>query len=142
MVACDPALERRFQPVEVCEPTAPETIEILKGLRPRYETHHSVTITDGALEAAVALAVARIPSRRLPDKAVDLMDEACARLRLLRETPAADRPELVEAQQQLARAEARFDLDAVVRWRREIRQTPAGARPVLEAVDVGTHLPA
>jgi ATP-dependent Clp protease ATP-binding subunit ClpA len=78
----------------------------------------------------------------LPDKAVDLLDEACARLRLLRETPAADRPELAEARQQLARAEARFDLDAVVRWRREIRQTPASARPVLEAVDVGTHLPA
>jgi ATP-dependent Clp protease ATP-binding subunit ClpC len=140
MVAADPALERRFQPVEVGEPTAPETIEILKGLRPRYEAHHGVTITDGALAAAVAMAVERIPSRRLPDKAVDLLDEACARLRLLRETPATDRPELAEARQQLARAEARFDLDAVVRWRREFRQTPVCARPVLEAAEVGTHL--
>ena len=83
----------------------------------------------------------RIPTRRLPDKAVDLLDEACARLRLLRETPEADRPELAEARQQLARAEARFDLDAVVRWRREVRQSPASVRPVLEAADVGTHLP-
>ena len=74
----DAALERRFQPVTVNEPTAAETLEILKGLRPRYEGHHGLAITDAALEAAVELAERYLPQRRFPDKAVDLMDEAAA----------------------------------------------------------------
>ena len=72
----DPALERRFQPVHVEEPSEEETLEILKGLRPLYEKHHGVTISDEALEAAVKLSVRYINDRFLPDKAIDLIDEA------------------------------------------------------------------
>ena len=78
----DAALERRFQPVYVEEPTNEETVEILKGLRPAYEEHHHVEISDQALEAAVSLSVRYISDRFLPDKAIDLMDEACSRKRL------------------------------------------------------------
>lgn len=78
----DAALERRFQPVYVEEPTNEETVEILKGLRPAYEEHHHVEISDQALETAVSLSVRYISDRFLPDKAIDLMDEACSRKRL------------------------------------------------------------
>jgi len=78
----DAALERRFQPVIVSEPTPEAALAILEGLRPRYERHHRLTITDAALSAAVSLSVRYLPDRRLPDKAVDLMDEAASRARL------------------------------------------------------------
>lgn len=78
----DAALERRFQPVYVEEPTNEETVEILKGLRSAYEEHHHVEISDQALEAAVSLSIRYISDRFLPDKAIDLMDEACSRKRL------------------------------------------------------------
>lgn len=78
----DAALERRFQPVYVDEPTRDEAVEILKGLRPCYEQHHNVDISDNALEAAVDLSIRYITDRFLPDKAIDLMDEACSRKRL------------------------------------------------------------
>ena len=78
----DAALERRFQPVKVGEPTAEETIAILQGLRDRYEAHHKVEITDNALQAAVQLSDRYISDRFLPDKAIDLMDEAASRVRL------------------------------------------------------------
>ncbi len=84
----DAALERRFQPIKVEEPTLSHTIEILKGLRDRYESHHRVTITDQALVAAANLADRYIADRHLPDKAIDLIDEAGSRLRIKRmETP-------------------------------------------------------
>jgi ATP-dependent Clp protease ATP-binding subunit ClpC len=73
----DAALERRFQPVRVAEPTIAHTIEILRGLRDRYEAHHRVSITDGALAAAAQLADRYVSDRFLPDKAIDLIDEAC-----------------------------------------------------------------
>ena len=82
----DAALERRFQPVQVPEPSVDLTIEILKGLRDRYEAHHRVSITDGALAAAAQLADRYITDRFLPDKAVDLIDEAGARMRIKRMT--------------------------------------------------------
>ena len=82
----DAALERRFQPVQVPEPSVDLTIEILKGLRDRYEAHHRVSITDGALTAAAQLADRYITDRFLPDKAVDLIDEAGARMRIKRMT--------------------------------------------------------
>ncbi|MCL5059017.1 MAG: ATP-dependent Clp protease ATP-binding subunit [Actinobacteria bacterium] len=78
----DPALERRFQPIMVEEPTVEETIEILKGLRDKYEAHHRVSITDKALGAAAGLADRYITDRFLPDKAIDLIDEASSRVRL------------------------------------------------------------
>jgi len=80
----DAALERRFQPIKVEEPTVPHTIEILKGLRDRYEAHHRVTITDQAIVAAANLADRYISDRHLPDKAIDLIDEAGSRLRIRR----------------------------------------------------------
>ena len=82
----DAALERRFQPIQVAEPTLTHTIEILKGLRDRYEAHHRVSITDGALVAAANMADRYINDRYLPDKAIDLIDEAGARLRIRRMT--------------------------------------------------------
>ncbi len=78
----DKALERRFQPVFVGEPTVEATIEMLKGLRPRYEAHHKVKITDAALEASAKLGKRYIADRHLPDKAIDLIDEAASKLRI------------------------------------------------------------
>src|SRR6185503_5646124 len=78
----DPALERRFQPVYVAEPTVDSTIAILRGLKERYEVHHGVRIQDSALVAAATLSHRYITDRFLPDKAVDLMDEAASRLRM------------------------------------------------------------
>ena len=94
----DAALERRFQPIDVAEPTQEETLQILKGLRPAYEEHHKVTITDEALEAAVKLSTRYINDRFLPDKAIDLMDEAASRIRL---EVYSDSPKRKEAEEKL-----------------------------------------
>src|ERR1700756_1770647 len=92
----DAALERRFQPIQVGEPTLQHTIEILKGLRDRYEAHHRVSITDAALVAAATLADRYISDRFLPDKAIDLIDEAGARMRIRRMTAPPDLREFDE----------------------------------------------
>ncbi|HEY5136255.1 MAG TPA: ATP-dependent Clp protease ATP-binding subunit [Candidatus Nanopelagicales bacterium] len=92
----DAALERRFQPIQVQEPTLAHTIEILKGLRDRYESHHRVSITDAALVAAATLADRYVSDRFLPDKAIDLIDEAGARLRIRRMTAPPDLREFDE----------------------------------------------
>jgi ATP-dependent Clp protease ATP-binding subunit ClpC len=97
----DAALERRFQPIQVKEPTVAHTIEILKGLRDRYETHHRVSITDGALAAAANMADRYVSDRFLPDKAIDLIDEAGSRLRIKRMTAP---PELREYDDKIANA--------------------------------------
>jgi len=107
----DAALERRFQPVQVKEPTVEEAIEILKGLRPRYEQHHHVKITDDALVAAVRLSDRYISDRYLPDKAIDLIDEAASRVRLQLTLP----PEELRS--------ARMELEEVAR---ELASIPAG----------------
>ncbi|KAI9063082.1 hypothetical protein FKP32DRAFT_1758622 [Trametes sanguinea] len=85
-IESDPALERRFAQVLVNEPSVPETISILRGIREKYEVHHGVRILDGALIAAAQLAHRYLTSRRLPDSAIDLVDEACASVRVTRET--------------------------------------------------------
>ena len=92
----DAALERRFQPIQVPEPTLAHTIEILKGLRDRYEAHHRISITDAALVAAATLADRYISDRFLPDKAIDLIDEAGARMRIRRMTAPPDLREFDE----------------------------------------------
>src|SRR6201991_2168023 len=92
----DAALERRFQPIQVGEPSVAHSIEILKGLRDRYESHHSVTITDQALVAAANLADRYISDRHLPDKAIDLIDEAGSRMRIRRMTAPPDLREFDE----------------------------------------------
>jgi ATP-dependent Clp protease ATP-binding subunit ClpC len=96
----DAALERRFQPVMVEEPTIDQTIEILMGIRERYEQHHKVTITDDAVRAAADLSIRYITDRHLPDKAIDLIDEAASRVRLRH---ASAPPPLREAQRELDR---------------------------------------
>ncbi len=94
----DRALSRRFQRIDVGEPTVPEAIEILKGLRSRYEEHHGVKFTDPAIEAAVELSARHISGSQLPDKAIDVIDEAGAKVRLMAEAdrPAEIRPPLIE----------------------------------------------
>ena len=92
----DAALERRFQPVTVGEPTAEDTVAILKGLRDKYEAHHKLTITDEALEAAVTLSRRYISDRFLPDKAIDLMDEAASQVRMKAESASPDLKSLEE----------------------------------------------
>ena len=105
----DAALERRFQPIKVDEPTLVHTIEILKGLRDRYEAHHAVTITDQALVAAANLADRYISDRYLPDKAIDLIDEAGSRLRIRRLSSPPDHHQLDEDL-----AKARRERDAAI----------------------------
>lgn len=107
----DAALERRFQPIQVPEPSVELTVEILRGLRDKYEAHHRVSITDEALQSAAQLAHRYISDRFLPDKAVDLIDEAGARLRIQRMTAP---PELKEMDQKIAeiRREKESAIDA------------------------------
>ncbi len=92
----DAALERRFQPVTVGEPSAEDTVAILKGLRDKYEAHHKLTITDEALDAAVSLSRRYINDRFLPDKAIDLMDEAASQVRMKAESASPDLKSLEE----------------------------------------------
>ncbi|MDR4436496.1 ATP-dependent protease ATP-binding subunit ClpC [Bacillus tequilensis] len=105
----DAALERRFQPIQVDQPSADESIQILKGLRDRYEAHHRVSITDDAIEAAVKLSDRYISDRFLPDKAIDLIDEAGSKVRLRSFTTP---PNLKELEQKLD--EVRKEKDAAV----------------------------
>ncbi len=113
----DAALERRFQPIKVEEPTLAHTIEILKGLRERYEQHHHVTITDQALVAAANLADRYISDRYLPDKAIDLIDEAGSRLRIRRMTTPPEynqiETELAKIREDKNAATARNNLELV-----------------------------
>ena len=112
----DAALERRFQPIIVEEPTPQQAVAILQGLAPKYERHHSVTYTKGALEAAVRMSMRYMPARHLPDKAIDAIDEAGARLR----------------QNQLARPVALRDLE------NEIRAVRAEKQAHIETGDLGS----
>jgi ATP-dependent Clp protease ATP-binding subunit ClpC len=105
----DAALERRFQPIRVNEPTNDESMQILKGLRDRYEAHHRVTITDDSIDAAVKLSDRYIPDRFLPDKAIDLIDEAASKVRLRSYTAP---PNLKELEQRLE--SVRKEKDAAV----------------------------
>lgn len=119
----DAALERRFQPVTVGEPTVDETIQILTGIRPKYETHHDVKISDDALTAAAKLSARYITDRFLPDKAIDLMDEAASRLRLKSLTAPPDLKSLedelegVKAEKSRAIEKQEFELAAQLRDR-------------------------
>ena len=111
----DSALERRFQPITVREPTREQTLAILKGLRGRYESHHHLTITDRALETAVDLSIRYLPQRFLPDKAIDLVDEAAAQARLSARTLPPELRQLeeraVQAGRQLAQAIRKQDFE-------------------------------
>ena len=125
----DAALERRFQPIQVGEPSLAHTIEILKGLRDRYEAHHRVSITDGALVAAATLADRYISDRFLPDKAIDLIDEAGARMRIRRMTAPPDLRDFDERIAQVRRdKESAIDAQDFERAAAAARQGEAAAR--------------
>ncbi len=141
----DAALERRFQSVQVGEPTDAQTLDILRGLRGRYEAHHRLTITDGALEAAVSLSRRYLTERFLPDKAIDLMDEAASRVRMgggedaelrlleqrigacARDAEQALRAQDHERAAQLRDAERDFRAQACAQRRREVRAEDVAA---------------
>ncbi|MCD8010275.1 MAG: ATP-dependent Clp protease ATP-binding subunit, partial [Lachnospiraceae bacterium] len=147
----DSALERRFQPIQVEEPSLAETVEILRGLRPRYENFHEAEITDGAIEAAVKLSARYVGDRFLPDKALDLMDEAASRVRLAgsraglsRESFDAEWQELEEAKENAIREQRFEDIAALreeqqkltVRKERQKQRKGKGSRAVVTEEDV------
>ena len=126
----DAALERRFQPVKVAEPTSDQAKAILRGLRRRYEEHHGLTISDAAIDAAVELSQRYLPDRFLPDKAIDLIDEGAARMRVEEEIPVSlralsDRAERAAREKAQAIAMQDFERAAILRdaeadFRREL----------------------
>ncbi|WP_416977539.1 ATP-dependent Clp protease ATP-binding subunit [Streptomyces sp. T028] len=142
----DAALARRFQPILVPEPTVPDTIEILRGLRDRYEAHHQVRYTDEALVAAVQLSDRYLTDRRLPDKAIDLIDQAGARVRLGARTKGTDVRAMEREAEQLARdkdqavADEQYELATQLRDRITDLKQRIAATSGEEEVDEGQHL--
>ncbi len=145
----DSALERRFQSVRVEEPSEADTVTILKGLRSRYESHHHSVITDEAIDAAVSLSVRYIADRHLPDKALDLLDEAAARCRMAQHkgTP-SERLEEIHTEMAKAIAAKRFELLPALRKRENelktdtVSRTIVDAKAVSETVSTITGIPA
>lgn len=143
----DPALERRFQPIMVNEPTVEETIAILKGLRDKYEAHHRVRITDEALNAAARLSDRYITDRYLPDKAIDLVDEACSRVRLQAFTAPPDLKELeqkleeIQKEKEAAVAAQEFEKAAQLRdQERQLKEKLAQSREAWRQQQGGEEL--
>ena len=162
----DAALERRFQPVTVGEPTVEETVEILKGIRDKYEAHHNVTITDDAIDAAAKLSYRYITDRFLPDKAIDLIDETSAKKRMSQQTPPDELKKLkadmdaLQTEKQEAITTQDFEKAAKLRDKEKDMQTrldelkstwkedESGGKVVVSADDIAdtlanwTHIPA
>jgi ATP-dependent Clp protease ATP-binding subunit ClpC len=152
----DPALERRFQPILVEEPTVEQTLSILKGIRERYETHHKLQISDEALQAAANLAARYIPDRFLPDKAIDLIDEAASRVRIQRGSSsttlkeAKRLAEVIRKEKETALAEQKYDFAAEKRQQeiqveekiklleKERLEKQDQAKPVVTEEDIAT----
>ncbi len=132
-IETDAALARRFQPVLVPEPSCEDAVEILCGLRDRYEAHHQVRYTEDALRAAVELSDRYVTERFLPDKAIDLMDQAGARVRLRTHTPSTDRRGLEQRLEQLARDKAHAVADEQYERATELRDEIATVRTRLTA---------
>ena len=132
----DAALERRFQSVQVDEPTVADTIQILKGIAPKYEEHHSVKFGDAALRAAVELTARYLPARQLPDKAIDAMDETGARLRMgasARPKSLTSRQEAIDALKGKKDAAVKAgDFDSAARYRESIRIATAEFQEALK----------
>src|SRR5690606_2282838 len=131
----DPAFERRFQPILVPEPNVSETIEILRGLRDRYEAHHGVRFTDESLVAAAELSDRYLQDRYLPDKAIDLIDQAGARVQLRSGTPATDVRELESKLEQLTRDKDQAVADEQYERASELRDQIAELRQRMEGTD-------
>ncbi|MEQ7420786.1 ATP-dependent Clp protease ATP-binding subunit ClpA [Xanthomonas campestris pv. campestris] len=137
----DRALARRFQKIDIVEPTVGETFEILQGLKPKYEAHHGVTYADDALQAAVDLSVKHIGDRLLPDKAIDVIDEAGARQRML---PEGQRKELIDIEEietivaKMARIPAKqvsaTDKDVLQHLERNLKMVIFGQNPAIETL--------
>ncbi len=163
-IESDAALERRFQPILVSEPTIEETIEILQGIKGPYQDHHNVEITDEAIESAATLSARYVPDRFLPDKAIDLIDEASARLRMYKSPEAAQvrraEQELVQVEDdlKLLEEEGAFgeELDRLKsqrdslqetlaslksNWNEETNQPRLGAEDIAEVVAMWTGIP-
>ena len=137
----DRALARRFQKIDVVEPTVADSIEILKGLRSRFEEHHHVAYTNEALKAAVDLSVKHIPDRLLPDKAIDVIDEAGARQRLLPEDQRSGKVDVTEVEYiiaKMARIPAKqvsaSDRDVLRNLERNLKMVVFGQDPAIEAL--------
>ena len=137
----DRALARRFQKIDVVEPTVADSLEILKGLRSRFEEHHHVTYTNEALKAAVDLSVKHIPDRLLPDKAIDVIDEAGARQRLLPEDQRTGKIDVTEVEYivaKMARIPAKqvsaSDRDVLRNLERNLKMVVFGQDPAIEAL--------
>ena len=137
----DRALARRFQKIDVVEPTVADSLEILKGLRSRFEEHHHVTYTNEALKAAVDLSVKHIPDRLLPDKAIDVIDEAGARQRLLPEDQRTGKVDVTEVEYivaKMARIPAKqvsaSDRDVLRNLERNLKMVVFGQDPAIEAL--------
>jgi len=132
----DAALERRFQSVQVDEPTVADTVEILKGIAPKYEEHHSVKFSPAALKAAVELTARYLPARQLPDKAIDAMDETGARLRMgasARPKSLTERQESIDALRGKKDAAVKAgDFDSAARYREAIRLASAEFQEALK----------
>ncbi|MEJ6399663.1 ATP-dependent Clp protease ATP-binding subunit [Nicoliella lavandulae] len=126
-IESDTALERRFATVQVNEPTSEETIQILKGIRPKYEAHHHVQITDDAIEKAVGLSTRYIQSRFLPDKAIDLMDEAAAKVRINKQPSelSSDHAKLNQLNNEKEQAIENQDFEKAVEIRNQAKQLEA-----------------
>lgn len=139
----DPALERRFQPIMVGEPTVEETIEILKGLRDRYESHHRVKITDAAIEAAAKLSNRYISDRFLPDKAIDLIDEAASKIRLKTITAPPELKKLEEKLEELKKEKEEAisyqDFEKAARIRDEEKKIKDQMNSIKEEWEKGTR---
>ena len=143
----DRALARRFQKIDIVEPTVGETYEILQGLKPKYEEHHGVTYADDALQAAVDLSVKHIGDRLLPDKAIDVIDEAGARQRLM---PEGQRKELIDIEEieaivaKMARIPAKqvsaTDKDVLKHLERNLKMVIFGQDPAIETLSSAIKL--
>src|SRR5688500_14645969 len=137
----DRALARRFQKIDIVEPTVGETVEILHGLKPKYESHHGVTYADDALKAAVDLSVKHIGDRLLPDKAIDVIDEAGARQRLL---PEDVRKQIIDVEEietivaKMARIPAKqvsaSDKDVLQHLERNLKMVIFGQDPAIDTL--------
>lgn len=142
----DAALERRFRPVTVAEPTEPETEEILRGVRPALERHHGVAISDEAVAAAVSLSCRYLPERFLPDKALDLLDESAANVRIASSGPMTAKRLQLEQQIHAAVQNGKYEKaaqlqDKVERFRRESGKRSVRAADVAQALSQRTGIP-
>ena len=135
----DAALERRFQPVMVNEPTEMESIDILKGLRPAYEKHHQVTITDEAIETAVKMSTRYINDRFLPDKAIDLIDEAASKVRLGTMTLTADLQKLSKELEALEDAKEAAIIRGDFETASELRKEQQGIQAQMTSLKLGAQ---